>query len=256
VPRRADRRAWEDWARVDPFWAILTEPGARHGHWDEDEFFESGRTVVESVLADASRLGVPRAHRVAVDFGCGVGRLTRGLAAHFDTAYGLDIAPTMIEQARRLNKAVDGCRFVVHDGDNLHEFATGDVDFLCSMLVLQHLPSVAAIEQYLREFVRVLAPDGVAVFQLPTFVPPAAPATTLRQRLAIRRRVTGALRSVGVSPRVLYTWLRWRPAMGMLAMSETATTAAVDDADGRILDIAKLPVDHGGVNSSLYFVGR
>ena len=256
MSRRAQRRAWEDWARVDPLWAILTEPQARHGHWDEAEFFESGRTAVESLLADAHALARPSAHRVAVDFGCGIGRLTRALAPHFETVYGLDIAPTMIHEATRLNGDVASCRFVVHEDDDLRRFETGSVDFLCSLLVLQHLPSTAAIETYLREFVRVLAPGGLAVFQLPTHVPPAPPASTLRDRLAVRRRVTRALRAIGVNRRFLYDWLRWRPDMGMLALSETATVAVIDDAGGSVLKVAELPVDHGGVNSVLYFVGR
>jgi SAM-dependent methyltransferase len=256
VPRRAERRAWEDWARVDPFWAILTEPQARHGHWDQAAFFESGRAVIESLLGDAQQLGRPVARHLAVDFGCGVGRLTRALAPHFETTFGLDIAPTMIEEATRLNAGVPGCRFVVHEDDDLRRFDAGSVDFLCSLLVLQHLPSPAAIETCVQEFVRVLAAGGLAVFQLPTHVPPPPPPTTLRARLAIRRRVTRVLRAIGVSRRILYDWLRWRPEMGMLAMSETATIAVIDGAGGRVLKVADLPVDHGGVSSCLYFVGR
>ena len=41
----------------------------------------------------------------ALDFGCGVGRLTRALGTRFESALGVDISAGMIEQARRLNEA-------------------------------------------------------------------------------------------------------------------------------------------------------
>lgn len=256
MPRRAERRAWEDWAHVDPLWAILTEPDARGGHWDEAAFFESGRVLVESVLDDARRLGRPAARRVAVDFGCGVGRLTRALAPHFETTYGLDIAPTMIKEAVRLDAGVHGCVFLVHEDDDLGRFDDAGVDLVCCLLVLQHLPSRPAIEAYLREFVRVLAPGGVAVFQLPTRVAAAARAKTLRGRLAMRQRATRALRATGISRRLLYERLRWRPDMRMLAIPEADVAAVIEEAGGHVLKVAELPADHGGVSSSLYFAGR
>jgi SAM-dependent methyltransferase len=256
MPRRAERRAWEDWAHVDPLWAILTAPDARGGRWDEAAFFESGRVLVEALLDDARRLGRPETRRVAVDFGCGVGRLTRALAPHFETTYGLDIAPTMIEEAVRFDGGVPKCVFVVHQDDDLRRFDDGSVDFVSCLLVLQHLPSRLAIETYLREFVRVLSPGGVAVFQLPTHVPVAPLAETLRGRLAVRQRVTRLLRAAGMSRRFLYDRLRWRPDMPMLALPEPATTAVIADAGGSLLKVAELPADHGGVSSSLYFAGR
>jgi Methyltransferase domain len=48
--------------------------------------------------------------------------------------------------------------FVRHDREDLSRFASGSVDFLSCLLVLQHLPSRYAIEGYLREFVRLLSP--------------------------------------------------------------------------------------------------
>ena len=44
--------------------------------------------------------GSPAARRSALDFGCGIGRLSQALAEHFDQVYGVDISPKMIELAR------------------------------------------------------------------------------------------------------------------------------------------------------------
>lgn len=49
----------------------------------------------------------PRKH--ALDFGCGVGRLTQALAAHFDEVTGVDISPSMIKLAKKYSRHGDGC---------------------------------------------------------------------------------------------------------------------------------------------------
>jgi SAM-dependent methyltransferase len=256
MSRRAQRRAWDDWARVDPLWAILTEPTKDHGGGDERAFFESGRDAVSMILAEAARLGRPREHRVALDFGCGIGRLTQAIAGHFETTFGLDIAPTMIERAQRLaaDAGVDGCEYLIHVDDDLARFADGSVDFVCSLLVLQHLPAGDAITTYVREFVRVLAPGGIAVFQLPTDIPGPPRAPTLRARLGLRRRLTGILRSLGASPRVLYERLGWTPPMPMSALPESSVRDTVGAAGGTVLGTTPMAEDHGGVRSALYYV--
>ena len=253
---RAPRRAWDDWARVDPLWAILTEPTTDHGAADEEAFFRSGRDAVEMILAEARRLGRPRDHRVALDFGCGVGRLTQAIASEFETTLGLDIAPTMIEQAERraADAGVAGCRYAVHADDDLARFRDGSIDFVCSLLVLQHLPATDAIVTYVSEFVRVLAPGGIAVFQLPTRIPTSGEAPSLRARLGLRRRVTSLLRSLGASPRFLYDRLGWRPPMPMSAIPEARVRDIVEAAGGMMLGVTPMAADHGGVQSALYFV--
>jgi SAM-dependent methyltransferase len=252
---RAARRAWDDWARVDPLWAILTEPSADQS---EAAFFASGRDAVEMILTEAQRLGHPAQHKVALDFGCGVGRLTQALASHFETTYGVDIAPRMIERAEQLarDRGIAGCHFLVQDAEDLGRFESGSIDVVCSLLVLQHLPARDSIITYVREFVRVLAPTGIAVFQLPTHIPAANGTSTVRGRLGLRRRLTGLLRVVGASPRFLYRRLGWKPAMPMSAVPESEVRDAVDAAGGTILGATPMAADHGGVRSALYYVTK
>ncbi len=49
--------------------------------------------------------------RRALDFGCGVGRLTQALARHFNIVDGVDIAPSMIELANQFNRSGGRCRY-------------------------------------------------------------------------------------------------------------------------------------------------
>jgi SAM-dependent methyltransferase len=200
VARDRHRAAWEDWGRIDPFWAVLTEADARHGRWDVDQFFATGVDQVAAMLAQTREYGRPARRGTALGFGCGLGRLTRALAPHFEVTYGLDVASTMIKRAKRLDRGFgrSGAVFVRHDREDLSRFASGSVDFLSCLLVLQHLPSRDAIERYLQEFVRVLSPGGVAVVQLPVRVPP----TDADAYVPLRTRGARMLRAVGCKPEI------------------------------------------------------
>jgi SAM-dependent methyltransferase len=161
------QKHWDAWGRTDPLWAILTEPTKRYGGWDPAEFFASGERAIAEVMREVDGLGFPSTRRRrALDFGCGVGRLTQALCRHFEECYGVDIAPSMVEQARRYNRHGDRCRYVLNAADDLRGFEDGTFDFVYSFIVLQHVEP-KYIESYLREFVRVLAPGGLIDVQIP-----------------------------------------------------------------------------------------
>lgn len=83
-------------------WAVVSEPTRRFGGWDEREFFATGETEVAEILARGHELGVPRSTHDALEFGCGLGRITRALAARYDRVVGVDISTEMLERARAL----------------------------------------------------------------------------------------------------------------------------------------------------------
>jgi tRNA/tmRNA/rRNA uracil-C5-methylase (TrmA/RlmC/RlmD family) len=93
------RDQWDRLGRSDPFWAVLTDPDKRNRKWTADEFFETGTNEVATVLAHARTLGLRIRFRRALDFGCGVGRITQALANHFERCDGVDISPSMLETA-------------------------------------------------------------------------------------------------------------------------------------------------------------
>ncbi|MGA3018008.1 MAG: methyltransferase domain-containing protein [Bryobacteraceae bacterium] len=163
---RAQQKHWDRLAREDPFWAILTDPAKRHGGWDAEQFFSTGRDEIASAMQYAESLGLPAGRGHALDFGCGAGRLTQALAGYFDRVTGVDISPAMIELARQYNRAGERCACVVNGEEHLRQFADGSFDLIYSRIVLQHLPARQA-RRYIREFVRLLRPRGLALFQLP-----------------------------------------------------------------------------------------
>jgi SAM-dependent methyltransferase len=166
------QRDWEELAEVDPLWAVLSDPERRGGRWQLDEFLATGE-------ADADR---------ALDFGCGVGRVTRAFAGRFDEVLGVDVSPRMVARARELHADVPNCRF-----ETLSQLEDASFDLVYSRIVLQHLPRARDALSYVADFLRAIRPDGLVVFQLPDAIP-------WRRRLGLRRRAYALLRAVGVSP--------------------------------------------------------
>jgi SAM-dependent methyltransferase len=161
---REIQRNWELLAATDPFWAVLADDTKRGNRWDPNEFFKTGVAEINYTLAS---LPAPVNRERALDFGCGVGRLTQGLALHFDEAIGVDIAPTMIELARAYNRFGNRAQYLLNQNTHLRVFPDAHFDFVYSVIVLQHvLPSHA--KGYIAEFLRVTRPGGMVVFQIPS----------------------------------------------------------------------------------------
>ena len=164
---RGLRRHWDEFGRSDPLWAILTAPDKKGNRWSIDEFLQTGRDEIAALIAYLDARGLKASRRRALDFGCGAGRLTRPLAAHFDQAIGVDIAPSMIDLARKLHSGTPGLEFRVNTSNRLESIESGSIDLVYTRLVLQHIRP-RYVREYLTEFVRVLGPGGVLVFQLPS----------------------------------------------------------------------------------------
>jgi SAM-dependent methyltransferase len=236
------KREWEDLGALDPMWAILTDSQRQFGRWDVEEFFRTGRDEIEGVLTLAKELSRPAEFGSALDFGCGVGRLSRTLRAHFRRCIGVDISEPMVRRARELNP---DCDFVVNTHPKLAMLADAEVDFVYSNIVLQHQPSKRAVFSYIAEFLRVCNPAGIVVFQLPHHLP-------WRRRLQPRRRAYRLLRGLGLPATVLYRTLKLNP-ITMLAVREEEVRSAIEALGGEVL---KVVADSYGtqMENRLYFV--
>jgi ubiquinone/menaquinone biosynthesis C-methylase UbiE len=161
------RRQWEGFGRDSPLSAILT----RDEPWETNEFFETGRVVVDRLYSRMLEYCPPLRRRRVLDFGCGIGRLTQPWSQYFEEAVGVDVSASMIEQAEKKNRERNPfaarCRFVLNPVSNLRQFPDQHFDLVASFLVLQHMPRTLS-DHYIREFARVLSPGGSLVIQLPT----------------------------------------------------------------------------------------
>jgi 2-polyprenyl-3-methyl-5-hydroxy-6-metoxy-1,4-benzoquinol methylase len=77
------RQFWDSHAQSDPLWAILSHPARKGRRWDLERFLQSGVDEIFLILHQLRSRGINVRRRHALDFGCGVGRLSQALAAHF-----------------------------------------------------------------------------------------------------------------------------------------------------------------------------
>ncbi len=226
------QKHWEQLAQFDPFGSILIYPSASSGRWDIDEFYATGRREAESVIAYLDALGIETGHTEALDFGCGAGRVTQGFAPYFDSVCGVDISPSMIHRAQKHNRYPAACRYYLNERDDLALFETGRFDFIYSALTLQHMQPRYAL-RYIKEFLRVVKPGGIVMFQMP-----AAPKTF---DPAGRFLVKGFLLSV-IPKKVLDLVFRKikyynRPRMEMYAIPQSRLTRLVKENGATVLDV-------------------
>ena len=242
---------WNELAELDPYWAILTASGKRFGRWDSAEFFATGPPEVDGLMKRAAQLGHPQQHLRALDFGCGLGRVTRALADRFEECVGVDISEGMVKSARELNGNIEGVSFVVNVATDLSLFADGSFDFVYSNIVLQHVPDRRVIESYIAEFCRVLRPDGLLIFQLPSHIPAIF-------RSQWRRRLYVGLRSLGFGAPFLYRRLHLLP-IAMSYVPEDEIKQLLHSGVGHLLNVETSGASgllNAGVRSSTYYVTR
>ncbi|MCP5116638.1 MAG: class I SAM-dependent methyltransferase, partial [bacterium] len=176
------------------------------------------------VLQYANSLAYPKRRAKALDFGCGVGRLTQALVEHFDEVHGLDVSKGMVRQAREFNRHGDRCVYTQNEQPHLGCYPDARFDFIYSNITLQHMAPRLALG-YLREFLRVLAPGGLLVFQLPT-----------RRLRPLRARLLGNVYQHFV--RIIWP-IVWpgRPLVEMYGISRKKVVSTLSQSGGKVLDV-------------------
>lgn len=161
---------WESFGKSDPMWAILTNDKKKDNQWEEERFFKTGIRSVKRKLDQLQQHNIMLDDTHALDFGCGIGRLTQALAPHFQAVSGVDIAPTMIDLANEKNRFPEKCRYFVNDKPDLKLFESNTFSFILSFIVLQHMQPKYA-KSYIREFARLTRQGGIILFQIPSKPP-------------------------------------------------------------------------------------
>lgn len=217
------RRDWTRLGAEDPLWAVSVTPDARGNRWDDEEFLATGRDSVAASRDWLARLGLATEWGRVLDFGCGAGRLSQALAEHAREVVGVDVSVPMLDVARKLDRSAGRCEFVLNESPDLARFGDGGFDLVYTDLVLQHLPR-PVIEGYLAEFMRVLAPGGIALLQCTT-----SPLWTAKGM--IWRFVPGALVRFGQR-----TVLGYPAPMRMTAMAPDRIRGLLASHGGEVVD--------------------
>jgi len=226
----AVQSTFETLGRTDPLWAVLTERRFKHNRWDPQAFFATGQREIRDLIADLDRLGLAVARGRALDFGCAVGRLTQPLGDHFSEVLGVDISRSFLDHAERHNRHGPRCRYLHNTRGDLAAVESGSFDLVYSNITLQHIPQEHAA-RYVEEFFRVLAPGGVAVFQIPSGT------TSFDGTLSwVLRR----FRAACTTP-IKRWWRRRRgqPVIGMYPIARADVEVIVRRGGGRMVDVAE-----------------
>ena len=222
---------WEALGETDPLWAILSDPDKKGRRWTNAEFFATGIREIQALMNELRAPGRALGSRAALDFGCGIGRLTQPLTKHFDEVVGVDLSNEMVRLAQAHNRAPDRCRYAVNASADLAILPSDSFDLVLSYLTLQHMPRRYSMS-YLREFVRVTRAGGIICVQLPAA--PATPSDALRAAISNAMNSTRAL---------LARWgIGTGAKMAMYGVSRLTVRDVLREAGARLEEV--IPADH------------
>ena len=184
---RGMRAYWDRAAEQNALWYVDTSLSFEDP--DVERFLATGESIVAEAVDDAPVR--PERTAVALEIGCGLGRVCAALARRFDRVIGVDISAEMLHRARAL--VVDErVELVQGDGATLDGVGDASTDVVLSFTVFQHIPDDRIIGSYLREAGRVLRPGGILVFQWNN--------TPGAWRWRVRRAWLSALQRSGLRP--------------------------------------------------------
>lgn len=153
------REQWDERARENARYYVATDD------WKtEEEFHDSGEGSVDFILSDIGQFVPPDA--TVLEIGCGIGRMLKPLAKRFRKAYGVDISPEMIRQAKERLRGLKNVKVWANNGRDLRPLRARKIDLAISFIVFQHIPDPEIIRCYIRDVLRVLKPGGLFKFQV------------------------------------------------------------------------------------------
>lgn len=103
--------------------------------------------------------------QVALELGCGVGRLLRAASSVFGKVVGIDVSESAVRHARQFVQDLPHIDVHLGNGINLEGIHSSSIDFAYSFAALSSMP-VAVIASYLHDLSRVMKFDGRVSLQV------------------------------------------------------------------------------------------
>lgn len=141
--------------------AALLSPAASVALYSlgKEDILSAATTEVVAYLEGEELLGRDRR---ALEIGCGVGRFLAALAGKLGRIVGLDVAPAMLEEARRRCRACANVEFLLGDGRGFAALPDENFDLALAIDVFPYLVSAGpdVVRSNAAEARRVLRPGG------------------------------------------------------------------------------------------------
>src|SRR6266568_682458 len=153
---------WNIAARENAKTAIMSG----QSNWDDADFFASGDDWLRGDFeffskCVGSRGLVQLSGKYALDFGCGIGRMTRALSRHYERVIGIDISDEMIGRAISAN---DNQNIEYRVVDRLPlDLNAGPFELVFSTIVIQHI-SPPHNKDYAKGLMQLVTPGGLILF--------------------------------------------------------------------------------------------
>ena len=241
---RDNDKDWEAFGAEAPYHAVLTNPMFLPDALTQermDYFFRTGEDEVGKIVGTIRQRIDPHFQPArAIDFGCGVGRISLAVADYAKTTIGLDVSPSMLREAQK-NRAQRKPRA---DIQFQHDVPEQPVDWVCSVLVFQHIQPARGIP-ILKSLLSRLAVGGVVSLQFTAYRTP----THLHRAF----EEVDFLRFDGTDLNIMQSTFTHHPRMSMYDYDMTEVLAAY--AAAGIGEMWVEHVDHAG-HHAFWVMGR
>jgi SAM-dependent methyltransferase len=173
---------WDYYGEETAYFSVVTEDKFRKENLNQaslDEFFASGEEYVNNIWQIVeSNFQTGFRPKKAIDFGCGVGRLTIPLAKRCEEILGIDVSEKMLKETSANCEKRGITNISLEKSDDTLSRISGKYDFVHSFIVIQHIkPSVG--ENIFKRLIDVLNDGGIGVLQV-KYVNPGSLSSRIR----------------------------------------------------------------------------
>jgi ubiquinone/menaquinone biosynthesis C-methylase UbiE len=166
---RLDQAAARTWDQERPI--EETSNAIHDGAHSDEELRKRAKILVGDMLFGNFAQAVPERDASILEIGSGLGWIMQGVNEYLSqrsrpprSVVGLDIAPNMIEQAKRRLGTAAPFGFLLYDGTRV-PLPDSSLDLIYSVAALQHVPRPFVFNLFF-EIQRLLKPRAFAVFHL------------------------------------------------------------------------------------------
>lgn len=165
---KTEQKTWDKFGKIAPYYSVLVAEEFKPANLSAENlaaFFDSGSEHVSRLLEMIREFRPQFTPQTAVDFGCGVGRVTLALAKISSRVLAVDVSENMLEEAKK-NCAKQGANNVTFM--TTAEFLRSpdeSADFVHSFIVLQHISSKTGY-QLMEKLVSTLKEGGIGAIHV------------------------------------------------------------------------------------------